>query len=103
MQAFAELCADFTDQEASMRAKLLEAFKLRWFLCDNAEAAAVPAAELCMMLRALHSDRNQATVLPLPHDHPLRKLLSAILCNDPDSDSTKVIPRDKFRKVRLYE
>ena len=82
-----------------MRAKLLEAFKLRWFLCDSAEAAAVPAAELCMLLRALHADRNQATVLPLAHDHPLRKLLTTVLCTDPDSDSTKAMPKDKFRKV----
>lgn len=82
-----------------MRVKLLEAFKLRWFLCDNAEAAAVPAAELCMLLRALHSDRTQATVLPLAHDHCLRKLLTAILCDDADSQSTKAVPKDKFRKV----
>lgn len=81
-----------------MRSKLLEVFKLRWFVCENAEAA-VPAAELCMMLRALHSDRTQATVLPLAHDHCLRKLLTAILCDDPESDGTKVVPKDKFRKV----
>lgn len=82
-----------------MRAKVLEAFKLRWFMCEDAEAAATPAAELCMMLRSLHSDRTQASVLPLAHDHCLRKLLSAILCDDPETDKIKAVPKDKFRKV----
>eukprot|EP00892_Ulva_mutabilis_P002377 jgi/Ulvmu1/1213/UM109_0011.1 len=71
----------FDDQEPSMRTKLLDAFRGRWFSARTKEEARAPAAELCLILRALSADRN---VLPMPHDFVLRRLLHTILHGDPD-------------------
>jgi len=77
------VCAD---QEPSMRAKILEAFRTRWFSARTKEDARAPAAELCLIMRALSADRN---VLPMPHDFVLRRLLHAILHGDPDLTATR--------------
>lgn len=69
-----------------MRSKLLEAFRARWFSARTMEEARAPAAELCLILRALAVDRD---MLPMPHDYVLRRLLHTILHGDPDLVSSR--------------
>lgn len=69
-----------------MRSKLLDAFRARWFSARTMEEARAPAAELCLILRALAVDRD---MLPMPHDYVLRRLLHTILHGDPDLGSSR--------------